>query len=113
VGAHRLVNWRAFRGHLKRRPSLAIIEVFAAVPALSFAPVGAADGPQTRAALTALICARLTAVAGVTGVAPDALNARLVAAGHAASPDLSIADLTAEAPDARIDLLRAALEPGA
>lgn len=110
MGAHRLVNWRAFRGHLKRRPSLAIIEVFAAVPALSFAPVGAADGPQTRAAL---ICARLTAVAGVTGVAPDALNARLVAAGHAASPDLSIADLTAEAPDARIDLLRAALEPGA
>lgn len=99
IGAalHVVVNWRAFTLHFRRWPARIAAGALGALLVASFLPIGPNAGagvsPQ-RAAVSAMMRAPLSAIAAVTGEAPEALVARMQAAGYEhAAPGATVADL--------------------
>lgn len=115
VGLHVAVNWRPFTAHLKRPAGEAAALAFAALLALSFLPLGGAEGGGGRpdfALLREIQAAPLDALAVVLNDSPEALAARLRGAGFAeADLDSSIASLAGGDRQAQMELIKVIVTP--
>jgi len=97
VVAHMVLNWRAFTTYFKRPVGLALMALGAAAMAatvLVSAPQGAGGPSGMRALMQMLGNARVETLAELAGQEPDALLARLGAAGIDADADTALSSLT-------------------
>ena len=95
VGTHVTANWSAFKRHLARPTALVVIGVFAAILAASFFIKEDEEGGHPgKRATQVVLHAPLTSVAPLVGQAPEALVAKLQAAGFkSANAGQSVADI--------------------
>ena len=94
VGGHITANIRPFQNHLRSSWGRACIAAFTLVLAVSFFSWGLITGPQLERPIEqALVDAPLSALAGVSHVAPDALLSKLKAHGITATGEQSVHDL--------------------
>ena len=96
AGAHIAVNIRPFKNHLKSHWGRSSIAVFTLILTASAFSWGMITGPQLKRPIEqALVEAPLAALAGIAGLSPDALLARLAARGIVANGRQSIAAASA------------------
>lgn len=118
VAAHLLLNWRPFVTYFKRPFAALMMAAGAVVLALSFAlpaegEANGAGGPLGPA-LAGLGRAPLSALAAVSAEPPEALVARLQAAGYpGATPDQTVGQLAGGNRGAEVRLLNLVLSPAA
>ncbi len=94
VGGHVLSNLGSLKRHFQSTRTRSLLAGFAAVLALSFAPVGGNDKPPFVVPMAALARAPLPVLAQVAGVEESVLRERLAAAGTPAQADTaSVAQL--------------------
>lgn len=96
VGAHLVLNWRAFSTYFKRPVAVGIVAGFAALLAVSFFPVLGPQGPGGRPDMTAVNMvanAPLAALGPVLGLDSDAVLERLADGGYPAEAGDTLRDL--------------------
>ncbi|MGI3187014.1 DUF4405 domain-containing protein [Nioella aestuarii] len=94
VGAHLVLNWRAFAGYFKRPVPLTVMLVSAAVLGASFVSTGAETRVNPLILVTgAVVRAPLSDVAALTGQSVDEILAQLQEMELAADANMAIADI--------------------
>jgi peptidoglycan/LPS O-acetylase OafA/YrhL len=111
VALHSVANWSALSRHLGRRSAQAIIGLFALVLVGSFFVQPDKDGDSpAKLAISAVMAAPLSQVAGLSGQSPQALSDKLTQAGFkVTSTDQSLAQIAGKARDRQMESLRLAL----
>jgi hypothetical protein len=114
VGAHLVLNWRAFSTYFKRPVALSIMGAGVALLAASFVPVGGASGEvPVRDVLSKLAEAPIATVAAVAGKDPAAVLAALGASYPDAKDTDTLASLAGGDTEAGVHLLSQVFAAGA
>lgn len=94
VGAHMLLNWRAFTTYFKRPLAVGIMAVGAVALALSFVPMGGEGGNPAFRVVNAMNSATVESVVALSGQPMAEAIAHLGEAGFDATPQTIVGDLT-------------------
>ena len=94
VLAHLAVNYRAFKGYLKRPLARGVMAGFAVVLATSFLPLAGPSGSPVPVVMQGLSKAPVVKVIALTGEEEPLVLSRLEAAGFEADPQQTIASLS-------------------
>ena len=109
---HVFANWPLFTGYFKKVMPAVVIAIGGVILVASFFAGGTEGGPSgVRAMIAALGNARLSIVAELAGVTPDALAAEVTALGYAVpNADATVADIAGSDGEARMRVLEAAFD---
>ncbi len=109
---HIAANWPLFTGYFNKVTPAAVIAIGGAILVASFFAGGGEGGSGgVRAMVAALGNARLSVVAELAGVTPDALAAEVTALGYAVpNADATVADIAGSDGEARMRILEAAFD---
>ncbi len=111
VALHSVANWSALSRHLGRRSAQATVGLFALLLAGSFfIQPDKNDGSPAKLAISTMLAAPLSQVAGLNGQSPQALSDKLTQAGFkVSSTEQSLAQIAGKERDPQMKALRLAL----
>ncbi|MRU16146.1 DUF4405 domain-containing protein [Roseovarius sp. A21] len=107
VLAHLTVNYRAFKGYLKRPLARGVMAGFAIVLVASFLPLAGSSGSPVPVVMDGLAKAPVVKVIALTGQEEPLVLSRLAAAGFDADPQQTIASLSGGDRGAQGEILKA------
>ncbi|MDK3017133.1 DUF4405 domain-containing protein [Pseudodonghicola flavimaris] len=110
VGAHVLVNFRAFKTYFRKPLALGIVGVFAGVLAVSFVPAPQGSGSPVAMVMRTLNAAPIETVIALSGSDTATGLQKLASAGIEATPGQSLAALTGGDRNQQVSILRLLME---
>ena len=99
-------NWRPLVSYFKHLPmAIALVLSLAGAGAFFLPAGGSAGGPPQLVFLHKILNNKVSDIAPLVGDTPEALTARLTAAGYAATPDAVLSDIQAKAGKSDVQLI--------